>query len=399
MPSRRTPGAGITNVFDAIVDPTVNDDETQALDVGSWWFNVAAGRAWGCVDNAAGAAIWERVDQPKVNPSATVGPTSTDDETAGYEVASFWVDTVAQISYICVDATAGAAIWKSINTVAGSHPVTIQTRDPLATDDNGSGYEIGDHWINTASTPPRIWQALSVVIGAAVWERVSNRKDNTTALVDPTVTDDETANYEVGSIWINTVTGENFTAASVATGAAQWIGASFGASPAVNVGELMYGTLLDYPSASGQSAGVVYYIRIKLGAGFVIDHMRTFIDSGGTPARNVRMGIYDQVDPADPEGEPNVRVAQTAAFSTGGTNGTFIDGALLGGNYTIDPGGYYWLAVIADSSALKFAVSLVARADFLPLRQEVSTGTVLPATAGVLTNPSSSVTYVAGIEA
>jgi len=47
----------------------------------------------------------------KNNYNATSLPTTTDDSSAGYGVGSQWIDTTSDTAYICVDATAGAALW------------------------------------------------------------------------------------------------------------------------------------------------------------------------------------------------------------------------------------------------------------------------------------------------
>ena len=48
---------------------------------------------------------------PLSNFTATTAPTVNDDTTAGYSVGSRWVDVTGDESYICVDATVGAAVW------------------------------------------------------------------------------------------------------------------------------------------------------------------------------------------------------------------------------------------------------------------------------------------------
>ncbi len=53
---------------------------------------------------------------------------------------------------------------------------------------------------------------------------------NLSAIVDPTVTDDDEAGYSIGSIWVNTVTLRSFQCVDDATGAAIWR-ASGGSSP------------------------------------------------------------------------------------------------------------------------------------------------------------------------
>jgi hypothetical protein len=51
---------------------------------------------------------------PTTNHTATTAPGVMDDADAGYGVGSVWVDTAAGEGYLCVDATAGAAVWKQI---------------------------------------------------------------------------------------------------------------------------------------------------------------------------------------------------------------------------------------------------------------------------------------------
>jgi len=289
----QTPRAKITDVT-ASVNPTVNDDGTQALDVRSLWVNESNGKVFFCVNNAAGAAVWKDV---------------------------------------------------TLTAAAGTHPVHASTIDPTINDDASLSFELGHHWINT--TTQDIFQASDVTIGAAVWRPSSTN----------------------------------------------------GATPAVNPGELMYGTLMDYLPPGNLTSGLVFYIRLKLGAGLEIPNMRTFIDSGGTGSRDIRMGIYEQTDPTDPDGLPVTRAAQTLPVATNGQNGQFMTEPLIGGSYTVLTTGYYWLAIVTDSTSLKFAVCNVARADFLPVRREAGTGTVLPATVGTISNPVGYIPYLAAVEA
>jgi hypothetical protein len=51
--------------------------------------------------------------------NATAAPTNGDDSTAGYSVGSVWVDVTNDRSYICVDATALAAIWVPLDAAGG----------------------------------------------------------------------------------------------------------------------------------------------------------------------------------------------------------------------------------------------------------------------------------------
>ena len=50
--------------------------------------------------------------RPLNNLTATAAPTANDDEGDGYEPLSRWVDTSQGEFYVCLDATAGAAVWQ-----------------------------------------------------------------------------------------------------------------------------------------------------------------------------------------------------------------------------------------------------------------------------------------------
>ena len=50
-------------------------------------------------------------DTSKLNISATIAPTVNDDSDDDYSVGSKWIDITADEAYICVDATASAAVW------------------------------------------------------------------------------------------------------------------------------------------------------------------------------------------------------------------------------------------------------------------------------------------------
>ena len=73
----------------------------------------------------------------KNNYSATSAPTSTNDSSENYSIGSTWIDTNSNGAYICVDNTAGAAVWATSTsgsfTLAGDSgtPQTITTGDTL----------------------------------------------------------------------------------------------------------------------------------------------------------------------------------------------------------------------------------------------------------------------------
>lgn len=62
---------------------------------------------------------------PKSNTTATTAPGVSDDVSLGYSVGSHWSDITADLTYVCIDATAGAAIWSE--SAGGASVPTVVT--------------------------------------------------------------------------------------------------------------------------------------------------------------------------------------------------------------------------------------------------------------------------------
>ena len=60
----------------------------------------------------------------KHNLAASAAPTTGDDSGDGYAVGSLWIDTTADKGYVCLDATAAAAVWTE-TTAGGGAPVGV----------------------------------------------------------------------------------------------------------------------------------------------------------------------------------------------------------------------------------------------------------------------------------
>lgn len=99
----------------AAVDPVVGDDATAGYGVDSIWINTTAvpRRIFKCLNPAAGAAVWRQFNAQN-NLAAAVAPTIAADVTLGYDVNSVWLDTTANVAYICLNPAAGAAVWRSL---------------------------------------------------------------------------------------------------------------------------------------------------------------------------------------------------------------------------------------------------------------------------------------------
>ena len=137
------------------------------------------------------------------NFGAVVDPVVTDDSGSGYEVGSSWVNTATDTTYICADAGVGVAVWRRTDNQVFSNFVAVL--DPSITNDTTEGYSIGSRWVNTAAD--KHFVCLDDTINASIWRRTDSGDlplNNYASIADPTNTDDTNAGYSVGSRWINT---------------------------------------------------------------------------------------------------------------------------------------------------------------------------------------------------
>jgi hypothetical protein len=130
-------GADTLNNFAATTDPTVNDDSGYGYSVGSRWINVAtSGKPFLCTDATLGAAVW-RLD------------------VTGWSLGDSIIDEGGGL--LGVD-------W----TLVMRAP-QIQLADPTVNDDSSTGSFRGGMWINTATSPKKVFLLADDTPGAAVW--------------------------------------------------------------------------------------------------------------------------------------------------------------------------------------------------------------------------------------
>jgi hypothetical protein len=139
---------------------TVDADPTAGLaaDEGSLAFLDTGLGSW--IKTGAGDADW--------TPTATVNqaggaPDANYDVADGVLVGSTFIDTTGtpSVAYICLDNSAGAAVWKQMS---GVH---VETGDPITTNDDAAGFSTGDVWIN--STNQKVLVCTDNSTGAASW--------------------------------------------------------------------------------------------------------------------------------------------------------------------------------------------------------------------------------------
>lgn len=148
--------------FEATSAPGVNDDASEGYSIGSEWIDTSADEVYQCVDNTEGAAVWKQLSG-----SGSGGGAPTD--------ATYIVQTSnATLSNEQVLASLATGI--VINTTS-TGVLTVAKWNPAATsaptvdDDTSTGYAVGSIWIDT--TGDRVYQCVDNTDGAAVWKELS----------------------------------------------------------------------------------------------------------------------------------------------------------------------------------------------------------------------------------
>jgi hypothetical protein len=112
--------SAVTNNLTATVAPGVGDDSADGYEVGSYWWDTVTFDLYMATDVTVGAAIWKRVDM-LVNVTTT-NPAVGDDVDDGYQIGSYWWNKTAGTLYFCTDNTSGAAVWQQL-TASLSYPL------------------------------------------------------------------------------------------------------------------------------------------------------------------------------------------------------------------------------------------------------------------------------------
>lgn len=154
------------------------EDEIEALS------NVEEGELLekGAGDNSQGSGYFSTTSLRKNNYTAVAAPTVNDDTADGYAPGSVWVDVSNDNAYVCVDASAGAAVWVE-TTQAGVPSLTLNNL--LLVDPTG---ELPDSYATVGEAMAAASSGDIIYVVGDTMEQAITCVDGVTVIVPPGVT-------------------------------------------------------------------------------------------------------------------------------------------------------------------------------------------------------------------
>ena len=199
--------------LDATGAPTVNNDTSEGYTVGSRWMDITGDKEYVCLDNTDGAAVWIETtvgDTGEVNTVSNVGVGG---------VGVFKQKTGVDLEFRSVNAAAANRV--SVTLDAGNNEIDLDVvpgniaHGDLADVGSNTHAQIDTH-LGSSANPHSVTKS-QVGLG-----EVANLKVNLVATVAPTVNNDTSEGYSVGSRWVDVTGDKEYVCLDNTDGAAVW---------------------------------------------------------------------------------------------------------------------------------------------------------------------------------
>ena len=155
------------------------------------------------VQNAIVAVETELGTQPRH--TDTTAPTVNDDSGDGYSVGTLWTDTTNDRVYIAIDVSSGAAVWQEITSKAGSWTPTVTQSGSVAVTVNRAIYHVMGRLVST--------QVVLSVTGAgtganavAIGGQPSILQSPTGGIIGTGMIYDVSVGFNVGAVYVQGAT-------------------------------------------------------------------------------------------------------------------------------------------------------------------------------------------------
>ena len=225
--------------------------------------------------------------------------------------------------------TSGGAAAPTFRTLQiADVPIVVTTAAPTVNDDSGDGYAAGWLWLNTATS--KLYIAISVAVGAAVWLDLAAPNTLTASGGASLTLAASLAAGKIAQISGSTIAGVNPSGMS----SYQQIGATDGFPLK------LYRPLPDLIGTQFSTVSIA--ANTLVGAPFLLESARTIdelmfaISSGHAASRVARMGIYSSINPA------RISYPDALEVETGEQDISTSGEKLVTGLSTVLPAGYYW---------------------------------------------------------
>ena len=165
---------GTNMLYSDSSSPSIDDDDISSNGTGWFhinaeWYDTSTKTLYKCTDNTTGNAVWQELGGGGGLQNNDTGsdPTVSNDGTEGYAIGSLWTNTTSDETFICNDASTGAAIWKNI------------TSDDII----GNRTYTGQNYINNSELITTSLDALDVQIKVNTDTKIELHEAKLTALI------------------------------------------------------------------------------------------------------------------------------------------------------------------------------------------------------------------------
>lgn len=204
--------------------PGVTDDIDKGFSVGSTWIDTTADKAYICVDNTDGAAVWL-----EFTPTHTISLLNLTDETT-LTISSGQIARTQTLHLVDTESAAATDILRGMSggaegdvvvlrAAAAARDIAVEHENTLESTPAGDRFHIhGDQSLVLDPDEPAVFLYLS-----SRWRSWNQgRKHSLAKTAAPGTGDDSLDGYSVGSVWIDTTADKAYICLDATSTAAVW---------------------------------------------------------------------------------------------------------------------------------------------------------------------------------
>lgn len=251
-------GTGVLHTWGEGSAPGVTDDIDKGFSIGSVWIDVTADKAYICLDNTDGAAVWL-----EFTPTHTIDLLNLTDETT-LTISSGQIARTQTLHLVDTESAAATDILRGMSggaegdvvvlrAAAAARDIAVEHENTLESTPAGDRFHIhGDQSLVLDPDEPAVFLYLS-----SRWRSWNQgRKHSLAKTAAPGTGDDSLDGYSVGSIWIDTSADKAYICLDATSTAAVWTETTIAAASTTVSGRIEVATAAETTTGTDATRAV-----------------------------------------------------------------------------------------------------------------------------------------------